>query len=311
MHLRQIYEAPNRRAAFALGRLNPATIGHERLVNKIKEQGADPFLFLTDRPAKLPDDPLTAQQKLMWANDSFDGIKVMLAKNVAVAAHELNKMGYNEIVFLEGEDKLYKILQAYNGKTEGKKGPIEFPFSFDKIDYVRLERDADDPGAKGMSASKLRKFAQENNVENFKAGITKKAQPKADTLLKTLQGAMGVDPVDRNQPEPETEDIDIYELIRRKELVVQQQKPKIDVLNNIAMRSDPKPFPLSWNAGPGEISVGGKMYVAPKVANKFVKMFDQRTEEEQQLMLKALRSAKTAAQLFKNLQLPYKLDMEK
>ena len=53
------------------------------------------------------------------------------------------------------------------------------------------------------------------------------------------------------------------------------------------------------------------MYVAPKVANKFVKMFDQRTEEEQQLMLKALRSAKTAAQLFKNLQLPYKLDMEK
>ena len=70
MHLRQIYEAPNKRAAFALGRLNPATIGHERLVNKIKEQGADPFLFLTDRPAKLPDDPLTAQMIVLMVSKS-------------------------------------------------------------------------------------------------------------------------------------------------------------------------------------------------------------------------------------------------
>ena len=108
-----------------------------------------------------------------------------------------------------------------------------------------------------MSASKLRKFAQDNDKDNFKAGLTQKAQPKAEVLLKTLQGAMGIDPVDR---EP-TEDLDIYELIaRKKELVVQQQKPKIDVLNNIAMRSDPKPFPLSWNAGKGEISIGGKVY---------------------------------------------------
>ena len=306
MHLRQIFEAPSKRAAFALGRLNPATIGHERLVNKIKEQGADPFLFLTDRPAKLPDDPLTPQQKLMWANDSFDGIKVMLAKNIAIAAHELNKMGYTEVVFLEGEDKLFKILQAYNGKTEGKKGPIEFPFDFEKIDYVRLERDADDPGAKGMSASKLRKFAQDNDKDNFKAGLTQKAQPKAEVLLKTLQGAMGIDPVDR---EP-TEDLDIYELIaRKKELVVQQQKPKIDVLNNIAMRSDPKPFPLSWNAGKGEISIGGKVYVDPKNAKQFVSFFD-RNEDKQEAMLKALKSASTTAKLFDVLGLKYKLDME-
>ena len=91
-----------------------------------------------------------------------------------------------------------RFLQAYNGKTEGKKGPTEFPFDFEKIDYVRLERDADDPGAKGMSASlKLRKFAQDNDKDNSKAGLTQKAQPKAEVLLKTLQGAMGIDPVDR------------------------------------------------------------------------------------------------------------------
>ena len=103
------------------GRLNPATIGHERLVNKIKEQDGDPFLFLTDRPAKLPDNPLSSQEKLQWARDSFDGINIQLAKSIPLAAHALYKQGYTEVTFLEGEDKLYNILKDYNGKTEGKR----------------------------------------------------------------------------------------------------------------------------------------------------------------------------------------------
>ena len=89
MLLRNLFEAPGKRAVFAIGRLNPATIGHERLVNKIKEQDGDPFLFLTDRPAKLPDNPLSSQEKLQWARDSFDGINIQLAKSIPLAAHAL------------------------------------------------------------------------------------------------------------------------------------------------------------------------------------------------------------------------------
>ena len=66
--------------------------------------------------AKLDDD-FDSQQKLMWANDSFDGIKVMLAKNIAIAAHELNKMGYTEVVPSEGEDKLFKIPTSIQRKN--------------------------------------------------------------------------------------------------------------------------------------------------------------------------------------------------
>jgi len=61
-------------ASFALGRMNPATIGHELLVNAIKAQPGDHFLFLTDRAPKLPDNPLTPEQKLDWARKSFNGI---------------------------------------------------------------------------------------------------------------------------------------------------------------------------------------------------------------------------------------------
>ena len=53
MRLRQLYEAEGKVVPFALGRMNPATNGLELLVNKIKEQPGDAFLFLTDRASNF------------------------------------------------------------------------------------------------------------------------------------------------------------------------------------------------------------------------------------------------------------------
>ena len=64
MRLRQLFEAPEKTAAFAFGRLNPATNGHELLVEEIKKQSGDSFLFLSDRAPKIPTDPLSSQEKL-------------------------------------------------------------------------------------------------------------------------------------------------------------------------------------------------------------------------------------------------------
>ena len=85
------------------------------------------------------------------------------------------------------------------------------------------------------------------------------------------------------------------------ELVVKQQKPKLDVLNNIASRKDNKPFPLSWSSDDNEIKVGGKVFVTPQEANRFLRFYDNQEKENQELMQKALRSAKTTVNLFKNL----------
>ena len=49
MRLRQLFEAPEKTAAFAFGRLNPATNGHELLVEEIKKQSGDSFLFLSEQ----------------------------------------------------------------------------------------------------------------------------------------------------------------------------------------------------------------------------------------------------------------------
>ena len=194
MFLRELFEAPTKTAAFALGRLNPATTGHELLVNAIKQAPGDSFLFLTDRAAKLPTDPLSAEEKLDWARKSFDGISVGTAKTVLTAADRLYKMGYREVTFLEGEPKLFKLLQQYNGVEKEMHN-----FTFDKINYVQLQRDPDAEDATGMSASKLRQTVVDNDFEAFQKGVTQGAQPYAEEMFKKLQGLLGVDSVEVNE----------------------------------------------------------------------------------------------------------------
>ena len=194
MFLRELFEAPTKTAAFALGRLNPATTGHELLVNAIKQAPGDSFLFLTDRAPKLPDNPLTAEEKLDWARKSFDGISIGLARTVLTAADRLYKMGYREVTFLEGEDKLYNLIKQYNGVEKEMHN-----YNFDKINYVQLQRNAEAADATGMSGTKLRGYVTSNDLEGFKKGVTTSAQPYAEDMFKKLQGIMGVDAVEESE----------------------------------------------------------------------------------------------------------------
>ena len=111
MRLRSLFENKDKTAVFAFGRLNPATIGHERLVQEITKVDGDHFLFLSDRPAKPPSDPLSAEEKLDWAQKSFNTIAIGLAKNALIAADRLYKMGYTNLVYLEGEPKMGPVIK--------------------------------------------------------------------------------------------------------------------------------------------------------------------------------------------------------
>ena len=83
------------------------------------------------------------------------------------------------------------------------------------------------------------------------------------------------------------------------ELIVKQQRPKIDVIQNIADRKDSKPFPLSYK-DTGGASTGGTISLTPDQARKFIKFYDSRAEDEQELMQKALTSVNNAKKLFNN-----------
>ena len=56
MLLRELYEAPKKVAVAAFGRMNPPTIGHEKLVEKLKSFNGDHYIFLsqTQKPKDNP-----------------------------------------------------------------------------------------------------------------------------------------------------------------------------------------------------------------------------------------------------------------
>ena len=61
---------------------------------------------------------------------------------------------------------------------------------------MQLPRNASAADASGMSATRLREYVTNNDLEGFKTGVTQSAQPYAEDMFKKLQGIMGVDPVE-------------------------------------------------------------------------------------------------------------------
>ena len=294
MHLRELFEADGKIAVFAFGRMNPPTIGHKKLVDKMAGYPGDHFLFLS-HTQKPKTDPLSFAEKVFFAQKSFGSDIIVGNKDVKTiiqAMQHLQSQGYNEVVYIAGSDRVEsftKLLNTYNGKD----------YEFDNIDVVSAgERDPDAEGAEGMSASKLKAAAVDDDFETFKQGVAGDER-LAQMMFNKVRSGMGVNVVNDSVSEEELA-----------ELKVQQQKPKIEVLNNIAARKDGTAFPLSWNSGKDEISVGGKLYVDPKTANRFVTFFDN-NKDKQDAMVQALRSATTTAKLFDVLGLEYNLRMDK
>jgi hypothetical protein len=187
MFLRELFEGPGKEASFALGRMNPAHRGHGLLVEAIKQGPGDAFLFLTDRPAKLPTDPLNPQEKLDWAQKSFPDINIALAKNIFPVAVDLYNKGYTDVTIFEGEDKLRPLLEKYNG-TEAAHGF----FQFEGINQKKLSRDSDADDASGASATKLRQAAMDGDFETFEDNVSDAAKPYAKKMFEKLQGILNV-----------------------------------------------------------------------------------------------------------------------
>ena len=161
MFLRELFEA-SKTAVFAFGRMNPPTIGHARLVDVIKNQQGEPFLFLT-HTQKPKTDPLSFAEKIFFAQKSFSGITIGDSKvrTIIDAMKTLEAKGYTDIIYVAGSDRVdsfTKLLNDYNGKD----------YNFDSINIVSAgQRDPDAEGAEGMSASKMKAAAAENNFETF------------------------------------------------------------------------------------------------------------------------------------------------
>ena len=171
--INSIDEALDKTFTFTFGRFNPPTIGHEKLIRTVASQGTHYMIFLS-RSQDSVKNPLSPSVKLNYMMMMFKNyaayIKIAPSNMVLELATKIYNMGYRNITMVVGSDRISEfksILTKYNDERN-RHGY----YNFKNIKVVSAgERDPDEEGVTGMSASKLRNYAAKGDLKNFKRGV--------------------------------------------------------------------------------------------------------------------------------------------
>lgn len=191
--------AKDKKIVTSFGRMNPPTIGHQKLVDAVlrrsKSEGADHDIRLS-HSQDAAKNPLSQEQKLHHARTMFPGVNFSGSsrEHPSFIHHlkELHKKGYTHVTMIAGSDRVaeyQKIVDKYN-KPEEEGGEFHFP-------HIKIEsaghRDPDAEGAEGMSASKMRNHAKDNNFMSFRSGLPSHVKPEhARRIFNDVRSGMGI-----------------------------------------------------------------------------------------------------------------------
>jgi len=201
-HNTQINEAKKDSVVFAFGRMNPPTIGHKVVVDKVLSEaaakGADHFIFVS-KTQDTKKNPLSQKSKIDYLKKLFPKVKFPLGKstNPFDTVLYLCELGYKNIYVVTGSDHVteYNRIKEYKGKV-ATNDPKKRSYSFDNLEVivagkarVKVTLDMiDDMLKKGqqvdpmyMSASLMREAAFKDRFDIFSIGI-----PGNKTLAKSL-----------------------------------------------------------------------------------------------------------------------------
>ena len=184
---------PRKTIAFTFGRFNPPTIGHEKLIRKVKSVRANDHKIYLSRSEDSKKNPLSPQQKLAYMKKMFPSharnIEINRTNMILDIATNLHNKGYTEIFMVVGSDRVREfetILNKYND-VRSRHGY----YNFDNINVLSAgERDPDAEGATGMSASKMRAAASANDLQAFKRGLP--TGVNASDLMKDVRKGMRI-----------------------------------------------------------------------------------------------------------------------
>ena len=189
----EMHEAKGKSIAFAFGRFNPPTIGHEKLINKVKSLPTNDYKIYLSRSNDPKKNPLSPRDKLSIMKKMFPSharnIEINQTNMVLDIATLLYKKGYSDVTMVAGSDRVREfetILKKYNG-ISSRHGM----YDFESIKVVSAgERDPDAEGASGMSASKMRAAAAKGDLNNFKKGLPSGVD--ADSIMKQVRKGMNL-----------------------------------------------------------------------------------------------------------------------
>ena len=189
----EMHEAKGKSVAFAFGRFNPPTIGHEKLINKVKSLPTNDYKIYLSRSNDPKKNPLSPRDKLSIMKKMFPSharnIEINQTNMVLDIATLLYKKGYSDVTMVAGSDRVREfetILKKYNG-ISSRHGM----YDFESIKVVSAgERDPDAEGASGMSASKMRAAAAKGDLKSFEKGLPRGVD--ADSIMKQVRKGMNL-----------------------------------------------------------------------------------------------------------------------
>ena len=179
----------------AFGRFNPPHLGHLQLMNTAAnsvEGDKDDYIIVPSRsndPKKNPLDPNTKVDimKAMFPQHADSILNNTSARTIFDVLNAANDEGYANGKIVGGADRVKeftKLANNYNGKL----------YDFDKVDVISSgERDPDGEGVEGLSASRMRLAASENDFKAFSKGLPKDLDKDSKKQIFTaVRSSMGI-----------------------------------------------------------------------------------------------------------------------
>ena len=175
------------------GRFNPPTIGHQKLLDKAKKAaGKGALRIYPSRSQDAKKNPLDTDTKYdvmqkMFPNHADSMVNDPNSKTIFDVLKKAYGDGYSNVNIVVGGDRVKefdKLATEYNGKL----------YNFNSVKTISAgNRDADAEGIEGMSASKMRKAAAENDFETFSKGVPKSLDDKTvKQLFNTVKKQMKI-----------------------------------------------------------------------------------------------------------------------
>ena len=183
---------------FTFGRMNPPTIGHEKLLNKLAAKASrNPYRVYLSQSADKNKNPLEYKDKIKYARKMFPKYarQIILDKKVKTVfdvATKLYNEGNKSITMVVGSDRVNEfdiLLKKYNAQ----KGRHGF-YNFETINVISAgQRDPDSETAEGASGTKQRAAAKANDFTAFSQGLTKAlSNSDAQALFSKVRDGMGL-----------------------------------------------------------------------------------------------------------------------
>ena len=182
----------SKKLIFAFGRFNPPTTGHDKLMREVisqaRKNNANHIVYASASQDKRKN-PLDVNTKVKFMKKMFPRNKIMAAGGTQRTFMEILKFYdrmYGEVIMVAGSDRInefQKLADKYNGK--------EYNYKSIKV-ASSGERDPDAEGVSGMSASKMREMAKNDDYRNFKRGVVNLSDSDTKALFAAVKKGMDI-----------------------------------------------------------------------------------------------------------------------